>query len=52
MVCYIPTSVCDLTEIENVYENLTSTTRQLEKYNVLIIAGDLNAHIDIKYGFN
>ena len=51
IVCYSPTNVCDPTEIENCYENLTSTIRQIPKHTVLIIAGDFNAHIGIQYGF-
>ena len=34
-----------------IYENLTSTTRQIPKHNVLIIAGDFNGHLGIQYGF-
>ena len=34
IVCYSPTNVCVITEIENVYENLTSTTKQIPKHNV------------------
>ena len=52
IVCYSPTNVCDPTEIENFYENLTSTTRQIPKHNVLIIAGDFNVHLGIQDGFN
>ena len=51
IVCYSPTNVCDPPEIKNVYELLISTTRQILKHNVLIIAGDFNAHLSIKYGF-
>ena len=48
IVCYGPTNVCNPTEIENFYENLTSTTRQILKHNILIIAGDFNAHLGIQ----
>ena len=51
IVSYSPTNVCDPTEIENVYENITSTTIQIIKHNVLIIAGDFNAHLGIQDGF-
>ena len=33
IVCYTPTNICDLTEIEYFYENLTSTTIQIPKHN-------------------
>ena len=51
IVCYSPTNVCDTTEIENFYENITCTTRQLPKQNVVIIAGDFNDHLVIQDGF-
>ena len=51
IVYYSPTNLCDPTEIENFYENLTSTTRRIPKHNVLIIAGDFNAHLGIQDGF-
>ena len=51
IVCYSPTNVCDPTEIEFVYENLTFTTRQIPKHNVLIIAGDFNAQLGIQDSF-
>ena len=51
IVFYSPTNVYDPTEIENVDENLTSTTRQIPKHNIVIIAGDINAHLGITDGF-
>ena len=48
IVCYTPTNICDLTEIEYFYENLTSTTIQIQKHNVLIIVSDCNAHLGIQ----
>ena len=51
IVCYSPTNVCDPTEIEKFYENPISTTRQIPKHNVLIIAGDFNDHLGIQDGF-
>ena len=52
IICYSPTHVCDPTDIDFFNENLTSTPRQIPKYNVLIIAGDFNAHLCIQDGFN
>ena len=51
IVCYNPTNVCNPTEIENLYENLTSTTGQIPKHNDLIIAGDFIAHLGIQDSF-
>ena len=45
-------NINDPTEIKNFYENLTSTTRNIPKYNVASIADDFNAQLDIQDGFN
>ena len=43
--CYSPTNISDDQEIELFYTRLTSLIRQIQKHNVLITGGDLNAHI-------
>ena len=46
VVCYSPTNVCDPTDIENFYENITSTTIQILKHNVLIIPNGNKVQLD------
>ena len=49
--CYSLTNVSDETKVETFYEDLISVTRQVPKHNILIIAGDLNAHLGQLDGF-
>ena len=49
--CYSPTNVSDEAEVEEFYADLSSVTRQVPKHNILIIGGDLNAHLGRKDGF-
>ena len=49
--CYSPTNVSDETKVETFYEDLISVTRQVPKHNILIIAGDVNAHLGQLDGF-
>lgn len=49
--CYSPTNMSDETEVETFYEDLISVTRQVPKHNILIIAGDFNAHLGQLDGF-
>ena len=44
--CYSPTNVRDETNILTFYNNLSSLVHCILKYNVLIIAGGMNAQID------
>ena len=48
---YSPTNVSDDQEIELFYTRLTSLTRQIPKHNVLILGGDLNAHLGQESGY-
>ena len=43
--CYSPTNVSNETDAERFYSDLSSLIRQVPKYNVLVIGGDVNAHI-------
>ena len=49
--CYSPTNVSDNQEIELFYTRLSSLIRQIPKHNVLIIGGDLNAHLRQESGY-
>ena len=56
MLCYSPTNVSDEIETEDFYTYLTAITRQVHKHNLILIAGDFNAHFgqydDFKYSFH
>ena len=43
--CYSPTNVSEESDVENFYHDLYAFTRSVPKHNVLIIAGDFNAHL-------
>ena len=49
--CYSPTNVTEEAECEKFYEELSSLTRQIPRHNVLIIAGDFNAHLGQDNGY-
>ena len=49
--CYSPTNISDEKETEIFYTKLTCLTRQIPKHNVLIIGGDLNAHLGKDSGY-
>ena len=42
---YSPTNVSEESDVENFYHDLYTFTRSVPKHNVLIIAGDCNAHL-------
>ena len=41
--CYSPTNVSEETELIAFYDELSSLVRNIPKYNVLVIGGDMNA---------
>ena len=43
--CYIPTNISKELEVEQFYLKCESLTRQLPKYNMLVIGGDFNAQL-------
>ena len=43
--CYSPTNVSEESDVENCYHDLYAFKRSVPKHNVLIIAGDFNAHL-------
>ena len=49
--CYSPTNISDEQETEIFYTKLTCLTIQISKHNVLIIGGDLNAHLGKDSGY-
>ena len=42
-------SCCSPTNVSEFYNNMSSFTRYVPKHNVLIIAGDFNAHLGIDH---
>ena len=54
--CYSPTKVSNEIETEDFYTDLTAIMRQVPKHNLLLIAGDFNAHLGqddcFKYSFH
>ena len=49
--CYSPINISEKQETEIFYTKLTCLTRQIPKHNVLIIGGDLNAHLGKDSGY-
>ena len=49
--CYSPPNISDEQETEIFYTKVTCITRQIPKHNVLIIGGDLNAHLGKDCGY-
>ena len=43
--CYSPTDVSEETELVVFYDELSSLVRNIPKYNMLVISGDMNAQI-------
>ena len=43
--CYSPTNVSEETELVAFYDELSSLMRSIPKHNLLVIGGDMNAHI-------
>ena len=43
--CYSPTNVSEETELVTFYGELSSLVRSIPKHNLLVIGGDMNAHI-------
>ena len=43
--CYRPTNVSEETELNAFYDELSSLVRSIQKHNVLVIGGDMNAQI-------
>ena len=43
--CYSPTNVSEKTELIAFYDELSSLVRSIPKHNVLVIGGDMKAHI-------
>ena len=56
IACYNPTNVSEETELVAFYDELSSLVRSIPKHNVLVIGGDMNAHIgkngNNKYSLN
>ena len=54
--CYSPTNVSEETELIAFHDELSSLVRNIPKYNVLVIGGDMNAQIgknrNIKYSLH
>ena len=49
--CYSPTNVIEETELVAFYDELSSLVRSIQKHNLLVIGGDMNAQI-VKNGNN
>ena len=47
--CYSPTNVSDEDDFTVFFNNMSLFTRYVPKHNVLIIAGDFNAHLGIDH---
>ena len=47
--CYSPTNVSDEDDVTDFYNDISSFIRYVPKHNVLIIAGDFNAHLGIDH---
>ena len=45
IICYSPTNVSEETDAITFYNKLSSLVRSIQKHNVLIIGGDMNAQI-------
>ena len=45
---YSPTEGANIVDAENYYESLSEAIRQIPAHNLLLIAGDLNAHVSPK----
>ena len=43
--CYSHTNVSDENETANLYTEFSAVTRSIPRHDILIIGGDLNAHI-------
>ena len=43
--CYSPTNVSEEIELSAFYDELSSLVQSILKHNVLVIGGDMNAHI-------
>ena len=43
--CYSPTNVTDETEVITFYQELSSLIHHVPKHNVLVVGGDMNAHV-------
>ena len=43
--CYSPTNVSEETDLIAFYDELSSLVRIILKHNVLVVGGDMNAHI-------
>ena len=52
--CHSPTNVSEETELFAFYDELSSLARSIPKHNVLVIGGDMNAHIgeNVNHKFN
>ena len=48
--CYSPTNVCEETDVIEFYGHLDSLVRSVPKHNVLVVGGDMNAHIGLSDG--
>ena len=43
--CYSPTNVSDETDVITFYQELSSLIHHVPKHNVLVVGGDMNAHV-------
>ena len=43
--CYSPTNIIEEIEVERLFEDLSTLTRQIPKHNILIIEGYCNDHL-------
>ena len=48
--CYSPTNVCEETDVIEFYGHLDSLVRSVPKHYVLVVGGDMNAHIGLSDG--
>ena len=45
--CYSPTNVSEEEDVTDFYRELSNFNRLLSKHNIVIIAGDFNAHLGL-----
>ena len=45
--CYSPTNISEEEDVTDFYRELSNFNRLLSKHNIVIIAGDFNAHLGL-----
>ena len=50
--CYSPTNVSEEQDVITFYDELSALTHHVPKHNVLVVAGDLNAHLAQNFSYH